>query len=117
MRKCGSSCWGQKVNFMNKSFLEKLQSADEVTKKRWMVLSTVVVMAVVVYIWLAYFNSLVASFSQQQVPSGSQANEGRTFWQTMKNGAAILYQGFMNKLRFLSDILSSPREYIIQPPR
>lgn len=102
---------------MNK-FLEKLQNADEATKRRWMIFSTIVIMAVVVYVWAAYFNNLVAGFSQAQPtePPVSSAG-GFTFWATLKNGTAVLYQAFMGKLHALGDVLNAPREYIITPPK
>ncbi len=50
------------------NFLEKLQSASEPAKRRWLVVITAVLMVVVIYVWLAYFNNLIAAFSQQSAP-------------------------------------------------
>ncbi len=102
-----------------KSFLEKLQSADEETKKRWLVISVAVIMVIVIYVWLAYFNNLLAGFSAPPASeSGSgEAQGGMTFWQTLKNGAASVYDGFIGKISALGNILQAPREYIIKPPR
>lgn len=103
-----------------KNFLEKLQSADEATKKRWMVLTVAVIMALVIYVWLAYFNNLIAGFSSGQAQSvASSAAEpasSGSFLETAKNGLASLYQIFSDKIHSLGQVLQSPREYIIKPP-
>lgn len=99
-----------------KNFLEKIQSADEGVKRRWMIISTVVIMAVVIYVWLGYFNNLIASFNRPlaEVPS---EGAGFSFWSSLKSSAALLYNGLGDKLHAFGDILKTPREYIIQPPK
>ncbi|MBI4087692.1 MAG: hypothetical protein HY434_02575 [Candidatus Liptonbacteria bacterium] len=97
------------------NFLEKLQSSDESTKRRWMFVSTLVVMVAVVYVWFAYFNNLVGNVNTpepREAPGG-----GFTFWQSMQNGVAILYETVAGKVRALGEILKAPREYIVSPPR
>lgn len=103
----------------NKNFLERLQSADEATKKRWLIVSAAVIMAIVIYVWLAYFNNLVAGFSEsgQPVQADSGGEGGVTFWQTMKNGLSVTFHGFTSGLHGLGNILQAPREYIINPPK
>ncbi|OGY99730.1 MAG: hypothetical protein A2945_01885 [Candidatus Liptonbacteria bacterium RIFCSPLOWO2_01_FULL_52_25] len=102
-----------------KSFLEKLQSSDEVTKQRWLVGSAAIIMTIVVFLWLAYFNSFVIGPRSGVPVEPGPAAEGSsaTFLGTMKNGASVLYDGFWGKLRALGDILEKPREYIIKPPQ
>ena len=109
------------------NFLTKIQSSDEDTKKRWMVVSTTVIMVVVIYFWLAYFNSLVVGFSGQAMPAQPADTEGSgstpltpssiTFLDTMKNGAAIIYDSFLDKIHFFGEILQKPREFIVKPPQ
>jgi hypothetical protein len=99
------------------NFLKRLQSADESTKTRWLVVLTIIIMAGVIYVWLAYFNNLVASFSQPLPLGQVQASPGITFWDAAKNSVANLYGIFTDKLRALGNILQAPREYIIKPPR
>lgn len=43
-----------------KSFLEEVQAFDEPIKRRILIVATVVVMLVVAYVWVGYFNGLVA---------------------------------------------------------
>ncbi|MDO8574088.1 MAG: hypothetical protein Q7R86_00475 [bacterium] len=90
------------------SFLEKLQSADEGKKRRWMVLITLVVMVVVVFVWLSYFNSLIrnASGVQSEVPKSTGSEF--SFWDTISGGAAAAFDS-------LKGLFSSPKEYIINP--
>lgn len=97
-------------------FLQKLQDSDESTKRRWMFIITAIVMVIVIYLWLAYFNNLIVGFAQPQLQELQESSEF-TFWQTMKNGTAILYQGSIDKIRDFGEILQTPREYIISPPR
>jgi hypothetical protein len=75
-------------------------------------------MIIVIYAWLAYFNNMIAGFSQSQIAQTAEhQSDAVSFWQKIKNGTAIVYGGFMNELRILGDILKAPREYIIQPPK
>ncbi len=76
---------------------------------------TLVIMIVVVYVWLAYFNNLVGSFNQPE--PASTPGGGFTFWQSMKNGVAIIYETFSEKIRSFGQILETPREYIVNPPK
>ncbi len=97
---------------MNKNFLEKLQTSDERTKRRWVFGGSFVFMIVLAYIWLMYFNSLTSNIASPAAPvSGNQF----TFFDTMKNGAATIYNFFMGKLGAFSQILKTPREYIVNP--
>ena len=97
------------------NFLERLRSSGESTKRGWMIASTIIVMVVVVYVWLAYFNNLVGSFSEPE-PTAAPGGDF-TFWRSMKNGAAIVYGTFVDKIRALGEILKAPREYMVSPPK
>jgi len=115
-----------------KSFLDELQSLSEATKKKVVIIATAVLMIGVVYLWLGYFNGLVAGGSQQQQtaangdagnqaqiaqqnPSGTSgangagdANSNPGFAQNFKNGMAAIGQAFVGALK-------SPGKYNIQP--
>ena len=72
-----------------------------------MVVFTVIIMIVVVYVWLGYFNNLIASLSGPQVAETERV-EGFSFWQTMRAGMAAIYDN-------VSGIFSAPKEYKIKP--
>ncbi|MBU6500497.1 MAG: hypothetical protein KGJ89_01555 [Patescibacteria group bacterium] len=106
-------------------FLGKIQSADESTKRRWIIICTIVIMVVILYVWLAYFNNLMASVSNQGEniadtsgsPAAARTSSGSTFLQSVKNSPAFIYNIFTNSISFLGGILQSPREYIVKPPQ
>ena len=97
-----------------RSFLDKLQSADEATKKRLMIAGTIFITIAVVYVWLAYFNNLIAGFSQ--TAPVAQADD-LSVWQNIKNNFTIFSASIIDKVHVFGNILSAPREYIIKPPR
>ena len=98
------------------NFLEKLQSSDERIKRRWLVGLTAIVMVGVVYVWLAYFNNLVAGLNAPGTETGEQV-AGFSFLETLKRGTAVIYDVFSEKLHVFAKILEKPKEYIIQPPQ
>ena len=92
-----------------KSFLDELRSLDEPVKKRVLIISTIIIMIIVLYIWIGYFNSIVASSSQPTVATAVATSTGATsqgisFWQNIKNGMANI-----------ANIVRGPGEYTIQP--
>ncbi len=100
-----------------KNFFERLQSADERTKKRWLIAVTAIVMVAVVYIWLGYFNGIVSGGARSEIVPPSESVDGSlAFWQTMKNGTAFIYNILSDKLHFLGQILQTPRDFIVKPP-
>ncbi len=86
--------------------LRKIQSLDENSKRKVLVVSTVVIMAIVVFVWLAYFNSIVmpvgsgaADTSLATAPSSAttstaQSPSGPGFWHTIGNGFSTAWEGF-----------------------
>ena len=96
-------------------FLEKLQSADETTKKRWLVASTSVIMVVVVALWLAYFNTLLTSFTPTPPPEVINEEAGFTFLETLGNGAAVVYQSVGDAIGRAVSFITAPRSYLITP--
>ncbi len=78
----------------SRTFLEELQALDESVKRRVLTVATVVVMVVVAYVWVGYFNGLVAGSSQEQsaivaaaqTPTGGAGDGGYNFWQSIKSG-------------------------------
>lgn len=102
-----------------KSFLEELQSLDEPTKKKVMIVATVVIMGVVIYFWLAYFNNLVAGIDQstvaENVSSSAATASGPGLGESLRNGIASIGNVFMGIVHGLANIFQAPRQYLITP--
>ncbi len=104
-------------------FLSKLQSADDATKKKWMIIGTAVIMAIVIYVWLAYFNTLFtgsptaatapAAVSDQRQSAAPTTATGP--FQYFRDRMASIFQLFSNLVGGLGNIFKAPREYIIKP--
>ncbi len=94
-------------------FLERLQSVEERVKRRWIIWSSTIIMLLVVYFWLAYFNNLVATFSSAP-PTAQEGKIGFSFAQTMKNGTAILYEAMIHKATALGRFIAAPQNITIQ---
>lgn len=93
-------------------FLRKIQEGDEAAKRRWLVASSLVAMALVVFVWLNYFNALVQPAGTPPPPDGVQ---GLTFWQTFKAGLKIVAQGIGGEIKSLWGAVRAPKSYNIQP--
>jgi hypothetical protein len=98
-----------------KNFLEELQSLDEATKQKVIIVATVVIMVVIVYFWLAYFNNLVAGVGQvaAQQPAASAtpaaaATPGPGIFERMGAGFAAMDHWFAN-------LFQAPKQYIVKP--
>jgi hypothetical protein len=109
------------------SFLEELQAMSESRKRQVLIISTVVIMALVVGVWLAYFNSVVmggasgttdvsavagtqASATSTSAPAPAPAatapvSAGSSLWARMKEGFASIERMFSG----------GPSQYSIQP--
>lgn len=105
-----------------KGFFEELQSLDEPTKRKVLVVATAVIMVAVIYFWLAYFNNIVASISQpsiaQNTPTSSAAETVPA--QAAEPGPSMFARigdGFTYMIKGLGSILQAPRQYIVQPPK
>lgn len=96
-----------------KNFLEKLQLLDESSKTKIIYVSTACIMAVIIYVWLAYFNNLISGIARGETSAPKE--EDFSFWNSVSNGTAMLYNNFWNSAQGLGKILQTPREYIVQP--
>ncbi|MBI4086317.1 MAG: hypothetical protein HY433_03725 [Candidatus Liptonbacteria bacterium] len=95
------------------NFLKRLQESEENVKRRWLILGSAVMMILVVFIWLNYFNTLV---QQASAPAQTeQAERGLTFWQTFKSGLGIVFQTAGSKIKYWFEIARSPKSYSINP--
>jgi ABC-type Fe3+ transport system permease subunit len=82
-------------------FLVKLQSLDEPTKRKVLIGSTIVIMIVVLFVWVAYFNSIVLP-SATQTDQGAVTSTAQTapttttgpgFWKGIENGFSQFGKG------------------------
>ncbi len=110
-------------------FIKKLQSSDERVKRRWLIGATVVSMAIIIYVWLAYFNNLMAQ-SAQNFQNGAQANSlaaggsaqvgesapvPSSALDNIKQGLGTAYSAFVGGVESVGKMLKTPREYVIDP--
>jgi hypothetical protein len=115
-----------------KTFLEELQSLEETTKRKVVVVSTIILMVGVIYLWLGYFNTLVVGQSQRnQVAQNNDTagtmgvTDGATGAQvagTQNNAAnattgANFFQNMKNGMAWIAGMFKSPGQYNIQPSR
>jgi len=96
------------------NLLHKLQNADDTTKRRWGAAITAALMVFVVYVWLAYFNTLVGP---ERVASSADAagNAGFSFWGTMKSETALIYDSLKGYAAGFGELIRSPKEYAVEP--
>ena len=109
--------------------LEKLQSLDEPTKRKVLIGSTVVIMIVVLFVWVAYFNSIVipsaaqmgtdqaAATSTQPIAAtaGIQASSvtaGPGFWKGIENGFTQFGKGIAAGFEGIGVMFHGGRETI-----
>lgn len=81
---------------MNK-FLEELRSLDESAKTKVLVIATLIIMAIVIYFWLGYFNSVISSAPAEPVAAGNQEPAGTpppSAFQNLSNGFAAVAHSF-----------------------
>ncbi len=93
-------------------FIKKLQSADQSVKRRWLIGASALMLVLVIFFWLKYFNTLVQS---PAAVSNNPAEQGFGFWPAIKIGARVFYDGLTNTLGRWLKLLNSPKNYIIQP--
>ncbi|HEY4525630.1 MAG TPA: hypothetical protein VJL32_00845 [Candidatus Paceibacterota bacterium] len=93
------------------NFLERIRTSDDQTKKRWLVGVSAVIMLVIVWVWLGYFNSLFMS------PDASASPEqgGFSFWTSLKSGGSAAWDSMTASVKSFGKFFGGPKEYIIKP--
>ncbi len=95
-------------------FLKKIQESDDAEKRKWLFVFSGVAIAVVVFLWLKYFNSLLGPVSpaeQQNIGGGN----GLAFFETFKAGLAIVVKTIGGAIKSVVDFILQPTSYIIKP--
>lgn len=102
-----------------KSFIEYLQGLPKASKRKVLVASVVVIMTIIVFFWIAYFNSMIAAITESstQSPSVEETAQGVDIWHQFTGGMGLIYSQFSRAAQGLSDIFQAPRQYIVEPLR
>ncbi|MFH0890420.1 MAG: hypothetical protein V1856_00105 [Candidatus Liptonbacteria bacterium] len=93
------------------NFLERIQSSDDQTKKRWLIGLSAVIMFVVIWVWLGYFNSL---FMRPEISDASDAGSF-SFRESLRGGTGEVWNSTKNSLKNFGRIFGWQKEYIVQP--
>lgn len=95
--------------------LQKIQNSDDGTKKKWLILISAMAITVVIFVWVAYFDTLLVSVDQY-VSADKVAKSGEFgFFDTIKSGAAAVYEFLADKVSGVFGEIKKPKEYIIDP--
>jgi len=105
-----------------KSFIEEIRSLNEPTKRKIMLGATVIIMVLVIYLWLAYFNTIVpnavpAVAPQSPSPSiASSSDEGGPGIMGMfVDGASSFWQSVVGGARDMAGVIRNSKQYDINP--
>jgi hypothetical protein len=99
--------------------LEELQSLSETKKKQVIVIATIIIMAIIIGVWVAYFNSTIMGSAQQQAAAQATttapvAVAAPTPTPAPANGPG-LWQNIENAFGSIANIFRKPSQYNIQP--
>lgn len=94
---------------MERGWLEEIRRSDELRKRRWITAMSALTLAMVAFVWIRYFNSIVRP--EQAAAQG----DSFSFWQTASGGAANIAGAFRDKIDEFKKSLSESRNYTISP--
>ena len=112
------------MNGTHKGFIEYLQTLPEPSKKRVLIITTAVIMALVIYFWLSYFNNIIAGANlstmtaENSAPSAEIAPQpagAAGIWQRLGNSMAYISGAFANAEHALVGFFESQGQYSVQP--
>ena len=95
-----------------KTFLEEIQSLDQATKQKVLIIASASIMAIIVFLWMAYFNTLIggapgiAVVSQMAAPATVSAPSA--------SGPSV-WQDIAHEFNAIVNFFKSPRQYEIKP--
>jgi len=101
-----------------KSFIEELRSLSVPAKRKVMISVTIATMLVVVYFWVAYFNSIVPNVSPTtQVSATAEESDtnGPGVLGLLANAAGSLWQAIGNGVQGVTGAVRNPKQYNISP--
>jgi len=91
-------------------FIERLQNSDEKTKTKWLIILSAASMAVVVAVWLIYFNNLTTLPTDER-----PAESGVEFTDVFLRGISVLKDIFVSRAEKFIDLFKTSRSYMIAP--
>ena len=98
---------------MEKSLLQRIQSADAPVKRRWVIGVSASAMIVVLFLWAVYFDTMVKGFSVE-----GEAREGERGGSAAAGGGesriAQMYSLLQGTARSLLEAGRKPSSYIIK---
>lgn len=97
------------------NFLRRLREAEEGVKRRWLAGITAVVMVGIVYLWLAYFNTLIAAPSGTAPEPAGGKESNFSAWQTVRQGGAASAVFAGDLARSLWSAVLGGKKYVIVP--
>lgn len=98
------------MNEENKSFLEKIQSLDRKTKGKLIIVLTIIIMFFIIFIWGAYFNFIIAQYSDQSKNEVVKSNLN----EKLKIIGSFTFQSLKGVVNYFQGLINSPKEYIIK---
>ncbi|MDO8516134.1 MAG: hypothetical protein Q7S28_02710 [bacterium] len=101
------------------SYLEKLQSANENTKRIVLIAGSILGMAVIVFLWLHFAGPLITKNNGVAVQTSGVAGQNDTsqpsFLANVANGVGYLGSRMIGFVESGARALTSPKSYTIKP--
>ncbi|OGZ53423.1 MAG: hypothetical protein A3B25_01865 [Candidatus Ryanbacteria bacterium RIFCSPLOWO2_01_FULL_48_26] len=96
-------------------FLEKLRSSDEGAKTRWIIIFTSIIMVIVIYVWLAYFNTLFAVSDNSSAIAANQNNVPKEIAHSSPTILERMGSAYHTFTGAIGTMLKFQKEYTIKP--
>ena len=98
-----------------KSFIAELQALEEPTKTKVLIVSTIVLMVIVLYFWLAYFNTIVPGSASDATTQTAQGNADSGVLGLFADAASSFWQAMGSSVQGIAREMKNPRQYNISP--
>lgn len=108
------------MNVDQKSFIEEIRSLSDPVKRKIMLGATAVSMVLVMYLWFAYFNTIVPNVvpvttAQTPIATSTPDTGGPGILGLFANAASSFWQATLNGAREAAGALKNPKQYNISP--
>jgi ATP-dependent Zn protease len=101
-----------KITKALKKFIKDLQNSSEERKTFWTYFLSILAMIIIIIIWLNFFSPIPNNQIASSTPSPQSSIN---FFDTLKTGFIIIYQGIINEIIHLYHIFITPNKIIITP--